>query len=154
VKNKKTVGSKQTEKRGGAERVKERFGEEYFVLFSLFEKNPHGTGVDIFIITDEVPFRVFDIEIMGETLGHGVVNGFIGEEKILLDIGEIESESLPEKKKGQENDDQICCPSLVFHDFHQYHTQTGISIDERRRRLSKQRAVWTNGLIYRKLKNK
>jgi hypothetical protein len=93
-----SVHAEQFDKRGGKKGIGERFGIKQFPLTGFLQKNPQRSGGKYLVITNQIPFGVFKIPILSETLGHGIVYRLVVEEKALMDGWEIDETGESQEK--------------------------------------------------------
>lgn len=94
------VHTEQFDERSGEKGIGERFGIKQFPLAGFLQKNTQRPGGKYLVISDQIPFGVFKVPILSETLGHGIVYRLVVEEKALMDGGEID-----ETGESQEKDE-------------------------------------------------
>lgn len=104
----------------GEKRIGEELSEEDLAVFPLFQEDALGAGLEVLAVTDEVFFRIDQVKIMGDALGHRVVDSLVGEEEIVVDGGEVDGQGKPEKKEDDEGEDNDRC-SRFAHKLIPYH---------------------------------
>ncbi len=95
MENQNSVAAQKFRERGGEKRMRKRFGEIDLSALSLFKEQTQRAGVKRPVVTDEIFPGVFDIAVLGDTLGQHVIGGFIGEEEIFLKTPDIEKKRSP-----------------------------------------------------------
>ena len=74
----------------GKQRIGPGLGKEYPAVPGLFEEDALRPGVEVVVVPDQVDLSVFQVEVMGDALGQGVVDRLVGEQEILVDSREVD----------------------------------------------------------------
>ena len=99
VKDQEAVGPEDPDEGSGEQRIGPGFGVIDLPSGPALEKNALGPGFEPPVITDEVLTRILQVEIVGQAVGQGEINGLVGREKVLVDDGQVDRQGETQEKE-------------------------------------------------------
>ena len=69
------------------------------------EEDALRAGVDVLIIPDEVLFRVLEVPVEGDALGHGEIDRLVGEEEVPVHGRQVDEQGEAQGENEDERDD-------------------------------------------------
>lgn len=121
MKNEGSVRTERFDEWGNKKGISERFCIKYFIIPGFFQKDAQGSGRIDLIVANEIPFRVFQVQILSYALGHGIVNGLIVEKKTLVDGGKVGRYGKAQEEDEDQKNGDAHRVFFVQHTIQQYH---------------------------------
>jgi hypothetical protein len=105
VKNQEAVISENSDKRSSKKRISPGFGVEDFIVLGFFQEDALRTRHEIVIVADQVFFCIFQVSVVGDTLGQSKINSLVRKEEIIMDCREVDKKGEAQEKEKDQKDD-------------------------------------------------
>ena len=68
------------------------------------QENAVRAGPEIVLVADEIAGGVLQVAVIGQALGHRIIDGLVADQEPLVELGQVGEHGETEKKSGQKKD--------------------------------------------------